>query len=69
MRTPTLRPFIHTLFLNIQKPTPPTSQITYRKIKSIDVEAFNYDMEQALCNADTIESIHNSLTLYNFISQ
>ena len=56
--------FIHCL-LSIQKPTPPTSQITYRKIKSIDVKAFNDDREQALCNADAIELIHNLLTLYN----
>ena len=51
--------------LSIQKPTPHTSQITYRKIKSIDVQAFDNDMEQAICNADTTESIHDLLTLYN----
>ena len=56
--------FIQCLLI-IQKPIPSTSQITYRKIKSIDVKAFNDDMEQSQCNADTTESIHDLLTLYN----
>ena len=65
MRTPTLRSFIIHCLLSIQKPITPTSQITYRKIKSVAVKAFDDDMEQALYNPDTIYSIHDLLKLYN----
>ena len=65
MRTPTLRPFIHALFTENSETYTPTSKITYRKIKSIDVKAFSDDMELALHNADTIASIYDLLTLYN----